>query len=505
MNDESLRRQKRGHLLLLALIVAFAALLRFFSLSGIGFWTDELCSLSAADGRGLELVQVPANCVIPPLPCCTRLADARSAMEIPSRMGQQDTHPPLYFMLLRLWEDVSGDSEFAVRSLNVVFSLLAIVLLYFVAVESVGSSAALVACLLMAVATPQIQYAQEARNYMCALVFTLVAALSIQHLQRSSPLRWSILLAVSLLAMMLTHYLCVGVACGLAIYALFTLPRRARWHALVAMVIAGLLFVSAWGPSLLRQGPVFAGGLAWLSDSGPGHLQRRAFDLLRLPVRTFVEVTDPNAQGVVAAIGLIMLLALAPLFAFRRELRLYICWWICGVGIVAIADLTRSTTQLNWVRYTLFATPAAYVLLAAAIQRGRWKFVLSGTAILMSILCLNNAYVPAWKTDLRAYVQIVAKHREQDDGLLIVGQDRIKDAVFYAAVRHYMPVAPKTALLTQMPDPALVSAFQGCPRVQVLWLYPDQPKAIQGFHVLDQTSFSYFAVLQSGTFAADTH
>ena len=501
MNADTFAIHRRSHLFLLALIVVLAGALRFFSLSALGFWTDEFCTLSAADGWGLQLDKIPLNQIAPPLPVCTHLDQAHSFFQIPSAMARDDAHPPLYFLMLRGWEQMFGDGESAVRSLNVLFSVLAIVLLYFLARVSVGSTTALVACLLMAVATPQIQLSQEARNYMPVLVFALLAAIAIEKLRRNPATPSTMLLTVSLLAMMLTNYIAIGTAVGLAIYALLTLRNRARRLAIVGFVLAAIVFAVVWGMSLLKQRAVMHSGLTWLVDDAPEHLHRRLFDLCRLPVRFFAETTDPQLQILIAVIGAITLLTLPFLWLRRRDLRLWICWFISAVALIAIADVTRSTTQLNWLRYTLFATPPAYVLLAAAVPQGRWRFALPATAGIAALLSLPIAYVPPWKIDFRTPVQIVGHRLGPKDGLMIMGPDAVNDGIMFAAFQHYLPAMPTTAVFTAPPNTTKLDRISQCPQVWIVCIPPRKFDGLPGFNVNEEQQIPYFADLIYGHFA----
>lgn len=495
----SLAARHRSHLVILAIIVAFAGLLRFYSLSTLGYWTDEFCTLSAADGYGLQLDKIPTDQITPPTPDCTRLKDAKPFTHIPAAMAIDDAHPPLYSLMLRLWETCLGDSEAAVRSLNVIFSLLAIVLLYFAARDSVGSSTALTACLLMAVATPQIQLAQEARNYMPVLTFSLLAVIAIQRLHRSPSRKWAAILGLSLLAMMLTHYFAAGPAAAIAGYGLFSLRNRARRLLLIAVAVSAIAFALLWGHAILSQRAVFQNGLGWLSDTAPGYVHRRLLDLCRLPVRFFTEITGGKFQITIAIVGLLMLLSLPILFARRRELRLWILWLVTCIALVAFADFARSTTQLNWMRYTFFATPPAYVLLAAAVRRGPLKLLLPAIAVLLALLTLPTAYIPPWKTDFRTRVQIVGHHLTAEDGLIIAGPDPIADGIMFAAFEHYLPNPPAaTAVLTTVPNAATRRRLSRCPHVWIIWMWHDRPCNLPGLQIEDQQRDPYFADLVYG-------
>src|SRR5690606_10838474 len=83
--------------LLATLLLAFA--LRTHDAEVRSLWADEGWTMLLSEGPGVgDVVQA--------------LAD--------------DQHPPLYFVLLRLWRDVAGDTEFATRYLGILIGLVAV-------------------------------------------------------------------------------------------------------------------------------------------------------------------------------------------------------------------------------------------------------------------------------------------------------------------------------------------------------------------------------------------
>ena len=364
----------RTHLLLLGLILVLATAVRAYHLSDLGYWTDELCTLSDADGHGLGLLDVPADRLAPPLPIRTRLADAAPASRVIPELVRTETHPPVYFLLLRAWESTFGDGEAAVRSLDVGFSVAAVALLFFAAQPDVGPTGALWACLVMAVASPQVTFAQEARDYAPVLAFALAAAVLQRRLIDRPTMPRAAVLAGCLLAMTLTHYYAAGVAAALAVHAAVTARGRPLRYAMAAFAAAAAAFVMLWGPAFVRQAHAFrANDTAWLTDAAPGHRQRALLALCRLPVRWVADVRAPAV-----AWGGVLFLGVAAAYVFRPRLRLWALWVAIPTAVVAVTDLLQSTTQLTLVRFTLFATPGAYVLVAAAVPRGRLRWGGSG-------------------------------------------------------------------------------------------------------------------------------
>jgi len=94
-------------------------------------------------------------------------------LQIPT-LPAMDVHPPAYFILLHLWMTITGQSEFALRYLSVIFSLLTVALLWRFA-TSISSYLAspshrllaspFLASLLATFSPMYIAYAQEVRSY----------------------------------------------------------------------------------------------------------------------------------------------------------------------------------------------------------------------------------------------------------------------------------------------------------------------------------------------------
>jgi len=78
---------------------------------------------------------------------------------------QRNVHVPAYFGLLGLWQDVTGSSEFALRMLSALFSILSVAWTYALGKRLFHPIAGLVAMALVALNTFSIYYAQETRMY----------------------------------------------------------------------------------------------------------------------------------------------------------------------------------------------------------------------------------------------------------------------------------------------------------------------------------------------------
>ncbi len=212
----------------LAIIALVGLILRCYQLGARSVWFDEAFCWRLIQFPFLEMIQ---------------------------RVGG-DNHPPLYFVLLRGWATVFGESPISLRSLSVLFGMLTIVGTYMLAVEAFGKVSltapdeasltrgrviGLLAAAFAAVSAFQCRYSQEARMYSLAGMLAVFSSWALlRSLQPPSRLdRW-LLYGILALSLAYTHY-----------YALFTLAAQ-------AIFVSGFLLVRGqWNLRSVCWGAMF--------------------------------------------------------------------------------------------------------------------------------------------------------------------------------------------------------------------------------------------------------
>ncbi|MDP3640662.1 MAG: glycosyltransferase family 39 protein [Nanoarchaeota archaeon] len=119
------------------LLLAFS--LRFYALDIESLWIDEAFSLHIAQQPDVKQVFLETS--------------------------QTEAAPPGYYVLLHYWINVFGTSEWTVRFLSVLFSTLAVLMLFLLVRLLLNGKVALLSSLFMALSMLQVEYAQEARLY----------------------------------------------------------------------------------------------------------------------------------------------------------------------------------------------------------------------------------------------------------------------------------------------------------------------------------------------------
>lgn len=350
-------------------------------------------------------------------------------------LTRQELNASPYYLVLHGWL-AFGTGEAAVRTLSVVFGVVAVLATYAIGRRwEIGFESALV----LAVSPFFIRYEQEARAYTMLVAWSAVATLGYLRLVERPALGRALVYALLAASVIYVHPLgaLVVVAHGLATLA--TPVRRAklstgRWIALFGAI--GL----TWLP-MVAFAVTHREKIAWIDPVTPAVLVE---DLVAL------------GGGLSAAIVLVLLVAIR---AGRAPLLLL--WLIVPIaGTVAISLLVQPALQA---KYLISSLPAAAIL--AAMNR---RAVLAAL-IALSLVGVGDWYVNGYKDDWRGGVAWMALRVEPGDGVVFAPEFMRIAFVFYAhPAEPGGPAAPWSLVAGASADaPLNPSAIPGHSRI---WL-----------------------------------
>ncbi|NJL23027.1 MAG: hypothetical protein HC895_22900 [Leptolyngbyaceae cyanobacterium SM1_3_5] len=155
-------------------------------------------------------------------------------------------HPPLYYLLARLWASVFGSSIAAMRSFPAVTSLLVFPCIYWLCIELFAAPlTGWVAVAIVAVAPYQVLYAQEAREYaLWTVVILLSCAAFLRTLRQNTRSTW-LLYALTVALGLYTHILGGLVTIAHGLYLIVSRRWSAIWPFMLA-AIGGLALFTPW-------------------------------------------------------------------------------------------------------------------------------------------------------------------------------------------------------------------------------------------------------------------
>lgn len=313
---------------------------------------------------------------------------ARSFAELWTDVPQFETHPPFYYSILKLWTLLFGNSELALRSLSLGFSLATVLVVAlsgrFLDAGWRGRAAGLLGAALVAVNYASIREAQNARPYalqglVCtvAIFAALVLVDRLRHPSREPARRngWlapALVLGVSAGAGLWIHntgfFVAFGIWLGLALTLLFTRAEQRLRHFLIFLG-AGILALLVWAPYLpifLDQSRRFMGLAFWLTPKSRdlysawllmlGDSWPLAILPLVLLVYGFFRLfrCSPVLALVMTAILIVPLYAvLAMSFAVKPIYIQRLFAWMVPAGLAIVALGIVSATHWKWLKVVL--------------------------------------------------------------------------------------------------------------------------------------------------------
>jgi hypothetical protein len=463
-------RWTRASVISLIVILLIAAAVRFHGLTRHPLWLDEFFSLQHSAGRGADRLSLATSGVRTPPPDLVGLHSRAPYPQIWRGMASQnnDVHPPLFQIVLRLWRDaldpIVGETDAMLRTLAVLFGVASVGLMFDVVRLLHGTRPAAWAALIMALATPQLHWAQDTRPYTMMFVLVLGAIDAVIRLERHGPGAWrTVALACCTFAAGLTHYYSLPALAALGLYALVRLRGAARMQAGAALLGAVALFAALWGPSLLVQLRGAVNQAAFLRDDAPGHLMRSLTRVALLPQQS---LNEPSPQiAAIACLGAV--LYVIPLLMHRRrpDLLLWAFWMAGGIVLPLYMDVRHQWKQLEYLRYGSVVMLAFYPLIATLLDRaGRsWmRHVLPAIAVVSCLVSLPRAYAETEtpKPDYPYLAQALRDHVQPGDAIVFY---RPADAgyplLWYMGLSWYARDAmPQTAVFIMGPPDAQARA-----------------------------------------------
>lgn len=160
------------------------------------------------------------------------------------------THPPLYFLLTRIWVEWFGNSITVIRSFSAFISLLVFPLIYYLCKELFDFAlVGWIGMALVAVSPFHVVYAQHARMYSLWTVMVLLCSLCLlRAIRLKTKLSWSYYSATLILGVY-THFFVGLMAIGHGIYVFVNEGFRFT-KTVIAYVIASFISLLAFFPWL---------------------------------------------------------------------------------------------------------------------------------------------------------------------------------------------------------------------------------------------------------------
>ena len=395
----NLEKNKKIVYLILFLIVILGATLRFYDLSTESLWTDEMVSLNHLNKNSLK-----------------GLVDSVIYMEL---------MPPGYFIILKGWVDIFGNTEFSLRFLSAFFDSLSIILIYLFGARLFNKKVGLISALIFSTTMLQIVYAQEARPY-ALFGFLVLLSTYLFVILFKNPLnkrkKFSLLFGYSLVNALLlyTNYMALFVIIFHSLILFLYYKKNKSYLSLknhfssaiisIILFIPGLqiLFIQTMirHPSL-QESLILRGVPVFLSNLGVGFY---LLPLILLLLFTFI------------------IFILFRKYSFKMPKNKTFIWvTFISLALISIAHLfliDTITRSFALVRHSFFIIPFFYIVIAKAISLLKSKRTQTTIVFLILIFNLFTLTIYYHETTKAPWDKAVIKIKEHSSSKPLILFDR---------------------------------------------------------------------------------
>ncbi|MEG3923749.1 glycosyltransferase family 39 protein [Microcoleus sp. D3_18a_C4] len=416
---------------LMIVILVMGIFFRFANLDKKVYWIDEgYTSLRISGYTEAEFIQEFGDGQIKEIKSLQkyqRINADKSVFDTVKGLAIEEAQlTPLYFVAVRFWVQLFGDSIAVTRSLSAVFSVLALPCMYWLCLELFESSVtAWLAVAIIAVSPFQVVYAQEARPYsLFVMLILLSSAVLLRGMRRKTNSSWAIY-AVTLVVGFYSHLLFGIVAIGHGVYVLiiekFRFNKTVIGYLLAS--IAGLIALSPWIIAFIKNSGSAADKTSWLSLRIPvselmknwvWNISKQFFDvgIYWDLLRPYLISTLPVSLMILIMVGYSFYLLVS-----KTEMRVWlfvVTLTFVIVGILCPADLIRGGIRSINTRYMIpcylgIQISLAYLFTQVQVTTQLQKLWRVALVVLLSIgiasCCLYVSADNWWNKD-RSYINI---------------------------------------------------------------------------------------------------
>lgn len=316
-----------------------------------------------------------------------------------------DTHPPLYYMLVKLWYALTPDTLRWAQMLSLLFAAGSLYLTFRLARDLFSRPAGWLALVSAALAPYQIYWHQAARNHLLLPpAAALVVWLSYRLLERlrEEPDRghrglWLALCAAWVLAVQ-TNYM--GLVFGVTWGAAFLLAERAPLRARVRLALAplaALLTLAPWAAVLMRQAAEGPMNVPFFQETvSPVYLYYHA-------VFGTMDRYQPDQSGAWFVLGMLAFAAVA--VAGGRAVGTRWSWWLLLILAPTLPIVIAATARWTLAeRHLLFALPLFMAHWGAGLEQ-LWLYLRRSLAPRHSGAEAAAPADPDWRGDADAPIK----------------------------------------------------------------------------------------------------
>ena len=366
-----------------------------------------------------------------------------SSSQIITQFSPADFHPPLYYLILKIWSIPFGTSEIALRSLSILAGILTVYFVYLIGNQlgetSVKKKVGVWASLFLATSGLHIYYSQEARMYALACFFIVLSVYFFNKILRLGKFVDWLGFSVTLTLSVFTDYLPLFMIPVFWIWAYLSKKNLKWWKSfLISHLLVFVCFIF-WIPVLFKQ---LSLGMAVGSNAPVWWkiLGLTSFKTIGLiPVKFVlgrISFTNKIIYGLISFVTVVVYawIAVNKKSLINKSLRGMWLWFI--IPILGSLVLGLKIPVLSYFRL-LFVLPAFYLLLAYGLSRFKGYFLNLTLAFILVVNLSSSLFYllnPRFhREDWRGLVNFIQKESQNENVItLFVANSQMEAYQYYA-------------------------------------------------------------------------
>lgn len=395
--------------------------------------------------------------------------------------------PPLYFLIVKVWVSLFGNSVAITRSISAIFSIISCLIAYLLCRELFElKMVAWVGMTLIAVSPFHIIYSQMARPYSLWLLVSLLSSLMLlKALKFNRKLNWGLYTLTISLSLYTSPFALFG-SIGHGVYVFFIerfqLNQRVKRY-LISLII-GILSFSPWLLIIILRYHQIKGRTSWSSVSYSNGIIELVFNWFRNITRLFLDFDQLNYTFtylyqnpfwvLISITPVIILVSYSIYFLCRHSQKstwsFIIIWLVSTAFPLILADLLLGGRRSGTARYLLpsylgIQLSVAYLLAKQSIesntkfQQRIWQTI---TIMLCFLGLLLSIYISPkflwWNNDPSRYIdnaQMIQTINNHSNSLVI--SDHVWDEIL--TLSYYLSSDVNYQLIKRYNDKKLPDNF----------------------------------------------
>ena len=409
---------------LLGLILILAFCLQIFRLSAESFWMDEIYTIQAAE-----------------MPTGTMLSEIL-----------KQNHSPLYFLFIKAWLFIFGDSEFFLRFPSVIFGVLVVFLTFLVGRELFGREIGLLSAFFVAIHPMIIEYAQEGRMYTLLTAFVLCSVYFMLKMEKSGFQKFKTFFIVATSAALYTHAYANFYFIAVFFYLFLKYFRKSIFNKALVVVIIPAVFYAPYFFALFLQilyPDKYSPILMW--EKVPLNIALVKYLFVRSDIATY---SNPDPQFYLLPSIILILFLLYSVYSVlniqdktKISYLTFLYLWLFLPLLIPFA-VSVFWKRIFSIHYAIFIIPALYIIISWAM----WRFpynklrlprIHSITVLLVIVsffvsLNLKDFYSQYHKPPWRLVADYIRENKNKAEAVVLFEEAGAVPDV----IKHYRPGLP---------------------------------------------------------------